>query len=59
MNLKHEKLEIKNGELVKYFLDEEELIIPNGVTRIGYNAEYGKDNLNRVYITEGVTKIDM
>lgn len=52
--------EIENGVLKRYFQEEgvTEVIIPEGVTTIGYAAFYKNKYIQSVYIPEGVTTIE-
>jgi len=54
-----EDFEIEDGELVSYYGEGGEVIIPDGVTSIGYGAFWGCEELTSVVIPEGVTLISM
>ena len=49
--------QIEYGMLVKYTGKGGDVVIPSGVTNIGYNAFYGCTSLTSVIITNGVTSI--
>ena len=49
--------EIENGVLKKYIGNDQNVVIPDGVTSIGVYAFYGCGNVNSVTIPDSVTKI--
>ena len=52
------ELTIENGVLERFYSDDTELIIPDGVTKIGYNACFLNTQIKKLVIPEGVTAID-
>ena len=48
---------IKDSVLTKYRGKETHVVIPEGVTRIGNDAFFGRDNLISVLLPEGITTI--
>ena len=44
--------------LERFYSDDTELIIPDGVTKIGYNACFLNTQIKKLVIPEGVTAID-
>ena len=48
---------IEDGVLISYTGNAEEVIIPDGVTTIGYEAFYNNETIKKVVIPEGVTVI--
>ena len=48
---------IENGILTKYSGSATELVVPNGVTSIGYDAFYGCSGLTSITIPNSVTSI--
>ena len=65
-NYEHKLFKIKNGcflssdektVLYRSNASKQEIVIPEGVTTIRYNAFYGCENLQSVVIPEGVTEI--
>lgn len=49
---------IENGVLKKYFGNDADVVIPEGVTKIGERAFYGCRSLTSITIPESVTEID-
>jgi hypothetical protein len=52
------ELIIENRVLERFYSDDTELIIPDGVTKIGYNACFLNTQIKKLVIPEGVTAID-
>ncbi len=48
---------IENGVLKEYVGNDEEVIIPEGIVRIGEGAFYGREDIVSVTIPDGVTSI--
>ena len=48
---------IQDGVLVEYVSDETEIVIPDGVTALGYEVFSGRTDITSVTIPEGVTSI--
>ncbi|MBR2341830.1 MAG: leucine-rich repeat protein [Clostridia bacterium] len=51
------KFEIKDGVLLKYLADEEEVSIPDGVIEVGEKAFEYKENLHTLHVPESLKKI--
>ena len=55
--MENKDFKIENNVLLKYYGNDSHVVIPNGVTEIGYGVFYRNDTLNRVDIPNTVTRI--
>lgn len=57
LNSKRPPFQIENGILVKYWGNDKDIIIPDGVKEIGNSVFMGNDTITSVVIPDGVEKI--
>ncbi len=57
-NYDNEHMKIENGVLKRYFGNERNLLLPDGITKIGYGAFRDNVFLEDVYIPDGVEVLD-